>query len=553
MILQKRYKHFNRYREVAHTLAKHGFGFLIRQLGLTEFLKHKILKSKEEEKELSTGKRIRLVVEDLGTTFIKIGQILSTRADLLPHDWTAELSKLQDQVHPFSFPEVRKQVENELGQTLEELFEFIDAEPLAAASIGQVHRAGLKGGKEIVIKVQRPDIEETIKTDLEILFDLARLLEKHTDWAKSYELREAVMEFEKILMDELNYLIEGQNIDVFRRNFSQDPKVYIPEVYWDYTTKKVLTMEYIKGVKLNETKRLTEMGLDVGEIAFNLSNSIFKQIVIDGIFHGDPHPGNIMVYPDGRIVLLDFGIIGVIDDDMKEKFGTLLIAQVSRNTEALMRAFLSLGIAPPAVNRRELRQDMERLQHKYYDLPLSKIKLGETMKEFMSLAFQYDIRMPGEFTLLAKTLVVLEGLVSRLAPHISLMEIAEPFGRELIKRRISYAYLKKWVTKNVQEYGEIFASLPRQVTDLLHILERGQFKAVLEHKQLEKFMSEMNHMINRLSFSILLSSLILALALIIQRTGQSILWKLPLAEIGFIAAGIMGFWLLISIIRSGRF
>lgn len=557
MLIQKRYKHFHRYREVAQTLAKHGFGFLIRQMGLTDFLKQKKIKpKKQEEPLLSTGERIRLVVEELGTTFIKIGQILSTRSDLLPAEWTAQLSKLQDRVHPFSFLEVKKQIENELGQTPEQLFEFIEAEPVAAASIGQVHRAVLKDGKEAVIKVQRPGIENNIRTDLEILFDLARLLEKHTDWAKAYELRETVMEFERILVDELNYLVEGRNIDVFRRNFIDDPKIYIPEVYWDFTTKRVLTMEYIKGVKLNEITKLTEMGVNLEAVAINLSSSVFKQVVIDGVFHGDPHPGNIMILPDNKIGLIDFGIIGVIDDDMKEKFGELLIALVSRNTEAILKSFLNLGIAPPTINRRELRQDIERLGHKYYDLPLSKIKLGETMKEFMDLAFEHEIRLPAEFTLLAKTLIVLEGLISGLAPHISLMEIAEPFGRKLMKRRLSYQYLKKWITKNVQDYAEIFGSLPRQTLDFLNILEKGQFKVTLEHKQLDKLTDEMNHMINRLSFSIVLASLILALALTIHRLEQPMLpmlWKLPLAEIGFIIAGTMGFWLLISIIRSGRF
>jgi len=552
MKLQRRYKHFHRYRDVVQTLGKHGFDFLFKQIGLTEFLRGRKF-TPEEELEDSTAKRLRLAIEELGTTFIKVGQLLSTRPDLIPKEWTVELSKLQDEVPPFSFMDARKQIETELGHTLEDLFYSFEAEPLAAASIGQVHRAVLHGGEEVVVKVQRPDIEEIIKTDLEILHDLARLLEKHTDWATIYSLRDQVMEFEDILTNEVNYLNEGQNLDIFRRNFKNDKRVYLPEVYWDYTTKKVLTMEYVKAVKLTDSERLDKMDVDTGQVVTTLCEVVFKQIFVDGVFHGDPHPGNVMVFPDGRIVLMDFGIVGVIDDELKEKFGDMLIAQVSWNTEAILRSFLSLGLAPPDINRRELRHDIERMQHKYYGMPLSKIKLGEAMKEFLEIAFDYKIKLPTEFTLLAKAMIILEGIISRLAPQLSLMEIAEPFGKDLTRRRLTFDYLKKTISKNLQEYGEILGSLPRQLSDLMNIMEHGQFKATLEHKDLREFLNNLNHMINRLAFSIVLASLIVGLSLIVQGIEHSILWRIPLAEIGFIVAGAMGFWLLISIIRSGRF
>ena len=555
MKLQKRYKHFIRYREVAQTLIKHGFGFLIKQLGLIDFLKFKKYspQDEDEEHELSTAERIRLVVEELGTTFIKVAQLLSTRADLLPPDWITELSKLQDQVPPFSFTEARNKIQSELGYNPETLFKTIEKEPLAAASIGQVHKAVLHDGKDVIIKVRRPGIEEDIKVDLEILHDLARLLEKRTDWAKMYSLRDIVLEFEEILTNELNYLYEGQNIDSFRRNFSQDKNVYIPEVYWDYTTKRVLTMEYVEAIKLNDDEKLSKMGVDTERVVVNLSEAVFKQIMIHGLFHGDPHPGNVMVFKDGRIVLLDFGMVGIIDEEMQEKFGNMLIAMISRNTEAILKNFLALGIVPPDFNRRELRQDIDRLQHKYYDLPLSKINLGESMNEFLELAFKHDIIMPTEFTLLAKSFVILEGLITRLAPHTSLMEIAKPFGKDLTKRRFSYSYLKKTFYRNINEYGELFAEYPKQLSNIFNLIEKGQFKATLEHKDLNKFVSKMDHMVNRLAFSIVLASLIVGLSLFLQGAERSFIWRIPVAEIGFMVAGTMGFWLLISMIRSGRF
>ncbi len=553
MRLQKRYKHFHRYREITQTLTKHGFGFLIRQLGLSEFLRGRRLGVKNELDRKYNAESIRLVLEELGTTFIKLGQILSTRPDLIPEEITKELTKLQDQVPPFSFLEVRKQIENELGSALEDLFKSFEAQPLAAASIGQVHRAEMLDGKKVVVKVQRPGIEENIRIDLEIMLDIARLIEKHTDWSQFYNFTEAVLEFEDILLNEMDYLVEGQNIDVFQKNFKDVEDVCIPKVHWDYTTRRILTMEYIEGIKLDDVHALSEQGIDTVKVANVLSKAVFKQILYDGFFHGDPHPGNILVIDNNRIALLDFGIIGMIDDEMKEKFGDLLISQVNKNTEAVMRTFMNLGITPPNINRRELRQDIERMRYKYYDRPLSKIKLGDTMKEFMDLAFKYRILLPAEFTLMGKTFMILEGQITRLAPEISLMEIAEPFGRELVKERWSFGYFRKTLSKNVHDYGQIFSAFPKQIADLLDVLERGQFKATLEHEYNEKMLNRLNHMVNRLAFSIVLASLIVGLSFLIQITEQSIIWKLPIAEIGFIVAGAMGFWLLISIIRSGRF
>ncbi len=553
MKLQKRYKHFHRYREIAQTLTKHGFGFLIKQLGLKEFLKGRGTGGREEEHQLSTAERIRLVSEELGTTFIKLGQILSTRPDLIPKEITQELSKLQDQVPPISFIYIRKQIENELGDTLENLFKNVDPNPLAAASIGQVHRATLLDGRLVVVKVQRPDIEENIRIDLEILYDIARFVEKHTDWSQFFNFKEAVLEYEDILLNELDYLVEGQNIDVFLKNFEDVEEVRIPKVYWDFTTRRVLTMEYIEGIKLDNVQELSEKGVDTKKVAEVLSKAVFKQMLHDGFFHGDPHPGNILVLNNNSIALLDFGIVGMIDDEMKDQFGNLLIAQVNKNTEAVMRSFLIMGITPPDINRRELRQDIERMRYKYYDRPLDKIKLGDTMKEFMDLAYKYRILLPAEFTLMGKTFVILEGQITRLAPETSLMEIAEPFGRELIKERVSFGYLRKNLSKNFHEYGQILGSFPKQIVDLVDILERGQFRATLKHDYDEKMINKITRMVNRLAFSIVLASLIIGLSFLIQITDQSIIWKIPVAEIGFMIAGAMGFWLLISIIRSGRF
>ncbi len=551
MLLRKQYKHFQRYQEIVRILGKHGFGFLVRQQNTLESLRQKFFGGGKKY-NLSASVRIRLTLEELGVTFIKIGQFLSTRPDLLPTEWIEELSKLQDQVPPFPFTEARNLIQAELGCPLEDIFASIETEPLAVASIGQVHRAVLHAEQEVVIKVQRPSIEKTIKTDLEILFDIASLLERHTDWAKMYNLKEIVLEFEEMLAAELNYLDEGHNMDIFRRNLGKNTKVCIPEVFWEYTTKKVLTMAYMAAVKLTAEDTLSGMDIDMEKVAVDLSNAVLKQIFVDGVFHGDLHPGNIMLLPDGQLVLLDFGSIGIIDEEIKEKFGRMLVAQISRNTATIIHIFLSMGIAPQNINRQVLQRDIEKVQHKYYGLPFSKINIGEAIQEFINIAFKHNIRLPAEFVRLSRTLAMLEGLVAKLAPHTSLMELAEPFGKDLLKKRLSLENFKKVIAQNIQEYEELLIPLPRKVVSLVNTLENGQFKIMLEHKDLGETVNKANHMINRLAFSIVLASLIVGLSLILQRADRLIIWGIPIAEVGFVVAGVMGFWLLVSILRSGK-
>ncbi len=555
MRLRRRHKHLKRYREIANILLKHGFGYILHQLGLAEFLSipRKVLFKKEcGIEQFSMAQRVRLVLEELGPTFIKVGQIMSTRPDLLPPDYISELEKLQDRVSAFEFDAVKQQIERELGQPLKELFAEFNPKPLAAASIGQVHRAVLPGGQEVVVKVQRPDIEQIIETDLEIMYDVARFLENRSTWAEMYSFVEMVAEFDRTLHEELDYNAEGRNADIFRKNFAGDPGVLIPMIYWEYSTRKILTMEYVKGVKLNNLLAIERLGLNRSALARKVSQAIFKQILIDGFFHGDPHPGNLAALPGERIVFMDFGMVGYLVEETKSKIGNLMIALVSKSAGTVMKAVLDLGVVPKNVDKKLLRRDIDLLQRKYYEIPLSQISLSEALNDIMGVAFKYHIRMPTEFALLVKALLTLEGVARELDPELSIVKVAEPFGKRLLMERLSLQTLAKTAVKNLREFGDILFLLPKQVSDMLDLVAEGELKLKHQFPQVDEVLARVNIMTNRLAFSIVITGLIIGSAFL-ARKGSVLLGQVPVAEMGFLVTGVMGFWFLVSILRSGGF
>lgn len=555
MQLRRRYKHIKRYREIVNILLKHGFGHVLHQLGLAEFLSvpwRVLFKRDPVTDRFSMPQRVRLILEELGPTFIKIGQIMSTRPDLLPPEYIRELEKLQDRVPPFDFDAVKQQIEKELGQTLEELFVEFDPVPLAAASIGQVHRAVLPGGQRAVVKVRRPGIEKVIDIDLEILYDVARFLESRSSWAELYSFVDTVAEFDRTLHDELDYKIEGRNTDTFRKNFAGDDDVIIPVVYWEYSTGKVLTMEYVPGVKLNDLQEIKRLGLDRQALAGNVARAVFKQILIDGFFHGDPHPGNLAALPGEKIVFMDFGMVGFLNEGTKNRIGSLMIALVSKNADAVMKAVMNLGVVPRSVDKKLLRRDIDLMQRKYYDVPLSQISLGKAFNDIMGVAFKYRIRVPAEFALLVKALITLEGVAGELDPELSIVKVAEPFGKRLLMERISLQTLTRSAVKSLQELGDILSLLPKQVSEVLDLAAGGDLEVKHRFPQVDEVLVRVNKMTNRLAFSIVITGLIVGSAFLV-RGGSILSGQAPVAEVGFLVAGLLGFWFLVSILRSGGF
>ncbi|MGX2959000.1 ABC1 kinase family protein [Peribacillus sp. JNUCC 23] len=558
-MLGKRMKHAHRYQEIISAFLRNGFGYIVKELGLTEMLSipRKMAGLNNDVSSRTIGQRIRTFLEDLGPTFIKLGQIASTRRDIIPEHIIVELEKLQDRVPPFSFEQVHSIIENELGDQLDRLFAEFNETPLATASIGQVHWARLHTGEEIAIKVQRPNIRPIIETDIEILEDLARLMESRLSWAKRYRLYEMIEEFSKALQAELDYHVEGNNSEKIANQFNNQANIRIPDIYWDFSTKKVLTMEYIKGTKISQLKELDLLGYDRKIIAKRVTNSMLHQILIEGFFHGDPHPGNMMVLPDEVVVFMDFGMVGRLTSDMKYQLASLVISLKRGDTSGIIKAISKMGILPDQINMSLLRADVDELKDKYYHLPLSQISLGEAVNDLFTVSFYHQIQIPADMTMLGKALLTVEGVVADLDPDFNMVQAAEPFGQRLLLDRYHPKKIVKNTWNQLIEYTEIITELPKNIKDFSDTLKKGKFRLEITMPDIHLLLEKLDRISNRLSFSIvLLAFSIIMVGLIVGSSisGQStLLWRLPAIEIGFGIALLMLIWLLYSIFKSGKF
>lgn len=556
-----RYRHLKRYRQIARSVARHGFGHILTQLGLTG-LRTNVRRAAESERallHLSRAQRLRLLLLDLGPSFVKFGQLLSTRPDLVPRDILEELSRLQDEVPPFPFTEAAAIIEQELGRPWDEIYAAFSAEPLAAASIGQVHCARLPDDTEVVVKIRRPGISVQMETDLEILLEVARFADRHTVWGKVYRTSAVVQELQRAVLEELDFRNEAENALRIRENLRLRKDVIIPRIYTGQTSAAVLTMEKVCGIKFNQPNSLEAAGHDRAQIARLLVDIMFEQIFINGFFHADPHPGNLAVSGDGRLVFMDFGIVGKMRGSRRRQFTLLLLGIVNRNARLLVSSLTDMGFISRRVDRKALRHDVERLMEKYLDLPLRGINLGRAVREVFVLAFEHQIRIPAEFTILGKTLMTLEGVVEDLAPELKLVELLKPYAGELARERLSLPAIRETLTEQASEAGEFFFSLPRRLGEILERTDVEGFPLQLYYPDLDKLFSHLDKQINRLSFSIILlafsmtmAGLIVGSGLVAGITGETLLWRLPIIEAGFILAGIMAVWLLFAILRSGR-
>ncbi len=554
-MFNKKRAYLNRFKKIINTFAKYGFGHLIRSMGIEELSRHLPFPFSKDEKnipELSKAERFRLVLEELGPTFIKFGQLLSTRPDLMPRDYIMELRLLQDHVQPFPFSRVRETLEKELKHSLDILFDSFDEEPLAAASISQVHAAILPGGKKVAVKVQRPEIEQIIEQDLLILKEIGALLDKYTALGKLYNFSELVEEFAHITRLELNFYHEGKNAERLRNAFRHGENILIPQIYWNYTTVKVLTMDFMEGTTLSQKDKILEKGYSTYKIVEELTRAYLRQIMVNGFYHGDPHPGNIGITSEGKLYFLDFGIVGQLSVEQQQYIATLLQAILEQNTDQILNAMGKLGAVPPQADKDELKYELERLQEMYFDLPLKELNLGRVMYELLEISFKLRIKMPREFTVLAKTLLTLEGVVSELEPGFSIAELIEQNRSLFLRYQFSGKRIKAELYKNVRQYLHLLEILPENLASILEKASGGEIHFKIKLSEIEFLLSRLNSMANRLSFSVVLASIILGLCLLLQFTEVSLFRQYALAEIALILAAIMGFWWLWAILRSGR-
>ncbi|MEW6586116.1 MAG: AarF/ABC1/UbiB kinase family protein, partial [Nitrospirota bacterium] len=438
MIFKQKRKHLDRYREIAVILTRHGLGWLALQLnlgGLVPF--HWGLLGHPKRKEPYTQpEHMRMALEDLGTTFIKLGQILSTRPDLVPPEYITEFSKLQDSAPPIPYAKVAEIIGSELGETPEKIFKSFDEKPRASASIGQVHTARLHDDTPVVVKVQRPGVEALVDQDLKVLAELARLAERRTELGSHYDISGWIEEFAFTLRNELDYTFEGQNADRIRQNFAGDSALHVPHIFWEYTTKRVLTMEEISGIKINDIQSLDKAGLDRKQIARKAAHIALTMTYDHGFFHADPHPGNFFVLPDESIGLIDFGMVGRLDENLRLSLIRLEIALIRKDADRLVDELLALGIAGRTIKRHVLKRDLDHMLYRFYDKPLKEIAAADTFHALVSIALRHRLQLPSDLVFLFKVIAMSEGLGAQLDPDFKLMEFGEPyFERFWLKSR----------------------------------------------------------------------------------------------------------------------
>lgn len=553
--LPRAYWSLRRYREILTVLIKYGFGDLLETLRVRHPLVGKLprLKALKRLEGLSRPERLRLAFEELGPSFIKLGQLLGLRPDLVPSEYSQELAKLQDEVTPFPFAQARERVEEQLGQPLEELFSDFEEEPLAAASLAQVHRALLKAGKEAVVKVQRPGIRDVIRADLIILEDLARFIANYVPESEPYDPVGTVRQFSKTLRRELDFVREGRNMELFRRNFSDDKTIHVPKVYWELTSPRVLTIERIAGIKVTDLEGLERAGLDRRQIALNGANAILKQVFEHGFFHADPHPGNVLVLDDNVIAPLDFGMVGRLDESLQQGLGEILVGTVRKDIGRIVRALRELDGLDEQVDLQALRVDLGDLLDRYYKVPLLQLDLGQLLEEMLAVIREHRVRLPANLVMMSKALVIEEAVGRALDPELDMIGLAQPYVQRLVFRRLtSRRELRDW-TQALEEANRFLKELPGELRAIMGRIRRGELRAQFELMGLDRLITEMDRASNRLSFALIIAALIVGSSLVMQLEAGPQLWGLPLfGLLGFGLAAILGLWLAVAILRSGR-
>jgi len=545
-----------RYLNIVRVLSTYGFDQALEMLGLADMVvrsRRLFRRPVPDIARLTAAERMRLALEELGPTFVKLGQILSTRADVIPHAFIHEFEKLQDNVPNFSFEEVRVQIEDGLGGPVEQFFAEIDPVPLAAASIAQVHRARLKTGEDVVVKVRRPGIVDVVESDISALLALAGLAERHVPGSELYDPVGIVREFARTIRREMDFTREGHTIEKVRDNFIKTPWMYFPRVYWEQSSRAILTMEYIAGVKVSDRGKLYEQGLDPELIARRGANSFLEMVLNHGFFHGDVHPGNVLILPDNVICLLDYGIVGRLDDELKKFLTDILAAIVNRDMDEIVSLLLFAGDISDTMDIRALKRDLFNFIDSYYEIPLKEIEVGHMLMEFIGIITLYNIRIPPDLMMLVKSLVLVEGMGRMLDPAFDMVEHLRPFIVKAIRQKYSPLRMSRDVNQILSSYLNLARNIPRDLKEIINRINRNKFKIDLEHRGLDKFTADFDRSINRLSTSMILAAMIIGSSIIMHTDkGPKVMGFPVMAFMGYTVAGVVGLWLVYAIIRSGR-
>lgn len=550
-------RHLRRYRQITGILVDYGFGAVLAQLGLSDQLNipRRLLRRQPAiEEELSLPQRIRFALEELGPTFVKVGQVLSTRADLLPPDIIDELSLLQDQVTPAQWESVKKLIEEELGAPIGEIFAYFNPKPFAAASLGQVHHAILPKGQEVVVKVQRPDIERIVNLDLDILQDIAQLAQERTAIGERYDAVDFAEEFANNLRGELDFKQEGRNADQFRENFAKEPFLKVPGIYWEYTTRCILVMERISGIKIDNIQALDAAGYDRKRLAATSARFVLQEVLEDGFFHADPHPGNLLVMPGEVIGVIDFGTVGRLDTSDRISLARLLILVVQRDSDGIVDQLVRMGIAGHKVDRKTLSRELRRILLRYYGLPIEDIPVVEIMNSLEPIIYKHQLRIPSDYLLLMKTIMLLQGVGLGLDPDFDMFAATQPYLGRLFRQILMPSSWAPSILRVLTDWNDFIGNFPRQTTNVLGQLERGDFGIGVEVPQLDETVDRIDRVANRIIYGVLVAAFLVSLALLIPNIDTTWPWGIVtwVILVGSVVMSFLALRLIWSILRSSR-
>jgi len=539
---------YNRLNEIIRLFAKYKFHNLLGESKLKGSFWRGLFKRYDADIDLdaSAPERLRMVFEELGPTFVKLGQMLSTRPDLVGHKMADEFAKLQDDAKPFDFKIVKSTIEKELGKPLDLLFSNFNSEPVAAASIGQVHRAFLIDGTEVAIKIQRPGIQEIVDKDLVIMHHMAELINKTIPSMRIFNIPVIVDEFEKSITKEMDYQLEARNTQNFGANFANDEGIYVPRIFSDYSTSLVLTMEFMHGNKMVNVLDNPD-GFDDKLLAKRVAKSYFKQILEDGFFHADPHPGNMYVLENNVLCYIDFGMMGHIDNEFMANLGELFMHAIDYNADAVINQLIYMHIIDQTVDRQLLKRDIMDVFDRYYGASLQEMRLGNIMKDLaIPLIYKYQTHIPPEFTLIIRSVSLIEGVAYSLDPEFDATNVLKPMVKKILLKKISPENIVEFFKENMFELEHLVKNLPRHVNLLMGKIEESEIKI----KYSEEFSDNLERISNKIVVAIIIAALLLGSSWIIQIDKGPMIFEMPiLGFLGFAASGILGLGLIIYIVR----
>ena len=557
----RRYQTARRLQQIVNVFLKYGFGRVVDEGRLGRYIpflsRLRAFGQWPSLRAPGMPQNLRRAFEELGPTFIKLAQILSARPDIVGPEYADEFKKLQDEVPPFPGAEARRVIEQELRMPMGKMFLSFNETPIAAASIAQVHTAVLMDGSRVVIKVQRPEINQTIEDDIQILSTIARLMERHVAGTRFFNPVAVVDEFARNVRKEMNFVQEARNCKRFRRNFEGDPDIHFPEIHEAFLTGKVLVMERIDGVRIDDLEKIEEAGSDRKRLAKLGVDAYFKMIFTDGFFHADPHPGNIFVMPSGQLAFLDFGMVGVVTSEVKYALASTLVALINKDYDRLIDNYITLGYVQEDVDpdflRRDFKARLADLLEPMYGLTLQEINLPEYLSTFFTLAMRFNMRIPGELMLINKAMLILEHIGRKLDPSFDFFAAAEPYATKLLRQKYSPGRVAGKIRTEALEAGELAFFLPRYFQQIIRKVVKNDIHMKLHHLGLENLIKDMDRSTNRVAFAMVVSAMIISGSIMhAMRVPPTIFGFSVLGFLSFFFAGIFGIWLIISIIRSGR-